>query len=263
MKTRVISLVASVAFITGLAVPPSVLASDSSDLTKALAGSTALQLPATAANLVTKAAAADKQAVAVAVVKASVGLNPAATVAIVSAVARDNPSTAPVAAVTAATLQFKQIGLIVKAAVTAAPSEAGNIVAALIKEFPKNYSVIAIAAAEAAPSAGRDILVVLADNVPALQPAIQGAIANFAANDSNIPVLAILSQINNQANSSAALETTQPLAALNPPMITATVTPLLAGPQLVAPFTPVTTINNITSTSTTPQTPSGRTYAEP
>ena len=260
-----ISLVTSVALIAGLAVPPAVLASSLADVTKSLAGSPALELPAKAANLVATASAADKQDVAVAAVKAAVGLNPASAVAIVSAVARDNPSTAPVAAVTAATLQHKQIGLITKAAVVAAPTEAGKIVAALIKEFPKDYSLIAVAAAEGAPLIGREILKAVADNVPALQPAIQGAIAKFAANDSNLPVLAILSQSNVQAAASAAPATPQAPATLTPVMITVD-TPLLATPTFGLPFTPVTTINNISPSQTTAQQPypsGSRPYGSP
>jgi hypothetical protein len=205
---------------------------------------------------VAAAPAADKQDVAVAAVKAAIGLNPASAVAIVSAVARDNPSTAPLAAVTAATLQYKQLGLIAQAAVAAAPSETGKIVAALIKEFPKDYSLIAAAASVGAPSAGREILKAVADNVPALQPAIQGAIAKFAANDINLPVLAILSQ-------SAAPATTQPTATLTPLMITVTEMPSLATPTLGVPFTPVTTINNIGPSSTATQTSGGRPYGSP
>ena len=254
MKTRMISLVTSVALIAGLAVVPAVLASSSADVAKALSGATALELPAKAASLVATAAAADKQDVAIAAVKAAIGLNPASAVAIVSAVSRDNPSTAPVAAVTAATLQHKQIGLIAEAAVAAAPSQAGKIVAALIKEFPKDYSLIAVAASEGAPAAGREILKAVADNVPALQPAIQGALAKFAANDSNIPVLAILSQSNNSTPSAAPV-------VLTPLMITVTETPSLAPPTFGVPFTPVTTINNIGTGVI--QTTGGRPYGAP
>jgi hypothetical protein len=170
-------------------------------------------------------------------------------------VARDNPSTAPVAAVTAATLQHKLLGLIANAAVAAAPSQAGKIVAALIKEFPKEYSLIAVAASEAAPSFGREILKAVADNVPALQPAIQGAIAMFAANDSNIPVLAILSQSNIPSTPSAA-----PVA-LTPLMITVSAPPSLAPPTFGVPFTPVTTINNNVTVQN--QAPGGRPYGAP
>ena len=94
---------------------------------------------------------------------------------------------APVVAVTAVTLQHKQIGLITKAATAAAPSEAAKIVAALLREFPKDYGVIAIAASEGAPSAGREILAVVAEYVPGVQALIQSAAGNVA-------VQAIISQ---------------------------------------------------------------------
>jgi hypothetical protein len=227
-------------------------------VTKALSGSSSLELPAKAASLVTQASAADKQDVAAAVVKAAVGLNPAAAVAVVSAGVRDNPSTAPAAVLAAVTLQHKQIGLVVKAAATAAPSEAGSIVAAMIKEFPKDYSVIAIAAAEGAPSAGREILTIVANDVPALQPSIQNAISGFAANDGNLPVLAILSQ----SSSPAPVSSVAPVM-LTTPMTTSAAEPMLAGPSFGAPFTPVTTINNIGLGSLQNQTSGGRAYASP
>jgi hypothetical protein len=209
MKTSIISMISGVALITGFALSPVALASDSTAVTKALAGSTAVELPAKAASLVANASGVNKQNVTVAVVKAAVGVNPSAAIAIVSAVAHENPATAPFAAVTAVTLQHQRIDKLTKAAAAAAPSEAAKIVAALIKEFPKDYGVIAVAAAEGAPSAGRDILAVVADYVPALQPAIQAVIAKFAAKDGNVPVQAILSQSYNQALTSGIAVTTQ------------------------------------------------------
>jgi hypothetical protein len=218
MKNKIISLFSGAALFAGLAVSPAALALDSADVSKALAGSTALELPAKAADLVAKAAAADKQEAAAAVVKAAVGVNPAAAAAIVSAVAREYPAAAPAAAVTATTLQHRQIGLITKAAAAAAPAEAARIVAALIKEFPQDFGTIAIAADEGAPSAGQEIRAVVADSVPALQPSsIHGATANFAADNGNVPVQAILSQSDSQALSSNAVVSTL-------------VTPMLLGP---------------------------------
>ena len=198
MKNIIIGVINSVALIAGMTVSPGALASNTADVNKVLAGSTALELPAKAADLVANAAVADKKDVTIAAVKAGVGVNPSAAVAIVSAVARKNPAMAPVAAVTAVTLQHKRIDLITKAAAVAAPSEAAKIVTALIKEFPNDYAVIAVAAAEGAPSAGREILAVVADYVPSLQPGIRRATAKFAANEGNVPVQAVLSQSYNQ-----------------------------------------------------------------
>ncbi|MGA2541428.1 MAG: hypothetical protein ABSG78_07670 [Verrucomicrobiota bacterium] len=245
MRNKVISLMSGLSLVAGLAVGPAVLASDSADVTKALAGSTALELPAKAANLVAKASAADKKNVAVAAVKAAVALNPSAATDIVSAVARENPAMAPVAAVTAATLQHKQIGLIAKAAAAAAPSEAGKIVAALIKEFPKDYGVIAIAAAEGAPSAGREILAVVAEYVPALQALIQGA----TANNGNVAVLAIISQAlaSGFAVSTTVPQPTQPAAPIIPSLSAPVITP--------APFVPLGTVITYTTTTLEPTGP--------
>jgi len=250
MKNKMFNWAAGVALIAGLAVSPSALASDSADFTKALSNSPLLERPAKAAGLVTQASAADKQSVAAAVVKAAVALNPSSASDIVSAVARDNPAVAPVAAVTAATLQPKRLGPIAKAAVAAAPSEAANIVAALIKAFPKDYSLIAVAAAEAAPSAGREILLAVADSVPSLQTFIQGAIAGFSANDANLPVQAILSQAL-AANPSAPLPT--PVISPNAPVLSG------PGTGVGAPFQPVGTPTVITAF--TPET--GKRYAAP
>src|ERR1035441_7746610 len=124
MKNKVISLMSGLAMVAGLAVGPAVLASNSADVTKALAGSTALELPAKAANLVAKASTADKKNVAVAAVKAAVALDPSAVTTILSAVARENPAMAPVAAVTAG------------AARALAPSAVTTMVSAVARENP-------------------------------------------------------------------------------------------------------------------------------
>jgi hypothetical protein len=246
MKNNVISLISGMSLVAGLVISPVALASNSADVTKALAGSTALELPAKTANLVAKASAADKQSVAVAAVKAAVALNPSATIAIVSAVARDNPAMAPVAAVTAVTLQHNQIGLITKAAVAAAPSEAAKIVAALIKEFPKDYGVVAIAAAEGAPSAGQEILAVVANYVPALQALIQGV----TANNGNVSVPAIISQ---------ALASDYPVSTTAVPQPTTPATPIvpsLSPPVITSsPFVPLGTVSTYTTTTLEPTGP--------
>jgi hypothetical protein len=207
MKNKIISALGGAACLAGLAASPAVLGSDSADVSKALAGATALELPAKASEIVAKTPPAAKQEAAAAVVKAAVGVNPAAAAAIVAAVSREDPAGAALAAVAAATLQRKEIGPIARAAAAAAPAEAARIVAALIKEFPQDYGTIAIAADEGAPQAGREILAVVAEFVPALQPSIRGAMANFAGDNSNVPVQAILTQSYNQALTSGAVAT--------------------------------------------------------
>jgi hypothetical protein len=257
MKTiKMIGLVNSAVLIAGLAISPAALASNSTDAAKALAGSTALELPAKAADLVAKASAADRQNVAAAAVKEAFELNPSATVAVVAAVARENPATAPVAAVTAVTLQHKRMDQITKAAVAAAPSQATKIVAALIKVFPREYGVIAVAAAQGAPSAGREILSVVAEYVPAMQTYIQSAIA--AANDGNLPIQAILTQSYNLAVSSGAV------VPAPTPTTSAGDTPSLSPTVISTPFTPPPNpIITIGPGQTTNQVPGGRKYSSP
>ena len=276
MTNKLNNLISSLALIAGLAVTPFLLASDTADVSKDLAGSTAQELPAKAAGLVAKASAADKQFLAAAVVKAAVGLNPSIVVAIVSSVARENPTTAPVAAVTAATLQHKRIGLIAKAAAVAAPSEAAKIVAALIKEFPRDYGIIALAAAEGAPKAGREILAAVADTVPSLQPYIQATMANFTAANGDVPIQAILSQSYNQAVASGVVMPPTLLSdsaakasaySQTTPIVSGVPTfspPILSPPVLGAPFTSTNGVINYTNGSgTVSNEAAGTRYATP
>jgi len=258
--TKMTSLVSSAVLIAGLAISPGATASNSADVAKALAGSTAFELPSKASGLVAKATSGDKQNVAAAAVKEAIGLNASASIAIVTTVVRENPSTAPVVAVTAATLQHKRIDQITRAAVSAAPSEVTRIVAAMIKTFPRDYGIIAVAAAEGAPSAGREILAVVAERIPALQTYIQNAVAGFADNQANLPIQAILTQSYNQAVSSSAggsvVSAPAPTASDSTPSISPTI--------INAPFTPPSgTITTIGPGQTTNQVAGGRKYSSP
>jgi hypothetical protein len=241
LNKQIISLIGRVALLGGLAVYPVAFASDSADVTKVLAGFSVLELPSKAADIVAKASSTNKEDLAAAVVKTALGINPSADLAIVSAVAGENPTVAPVVAVTAAALQHKRIGLIAKAVAAAAPSEAARIVAAMIKEFPQDYGVIATAAAEGAPSAGRKILTVVGDLVPALKTSIQTATANFTAN--NVPVQAILSQSYHKAMNSGVTVSIQVPPALSPSILGSPYAPpasniVTSGRNQVAPGTP-------------------------
>jgi hypothetical protein len=251
MKTKVQNLLSVLAVSGGLVAGQSALASQTPDFTKTLAGTSVMAMPAKAADLVSKSSTADKQNTAVAAVKAAIGLTPSAAAAIVSAVASENPTVAPAIAVAAATLQHKQLDLIAKAAVTAAPAQTTKIVAALIKQFPKDYNIIAVAAAAAAPSASREILAVVAEYVPSMQVAIQTAISGIAL-DGNVSVPAILSQ-----GASIAATPEAPQSLVN-------ATSSLSPPTLGLPFTTVpVTVKTETPSQTTPESPGGRTYASP
>ncbi|MDB6108791.1 MAG: hypothetical protein JWR69_541 [Pedosphaera sp.] len=214
-----------------------------------LASVSPIELPARAASLITAVSDKEKESTTISVVRAAVGLNPSAAPAIVGSVAHEVPTMAPLAAVTAASLQRKQIGRIAHSAAAGAPAQAGKIVAALIKEFPSYYAVVAVAASKGAPSAGKEILEVVASNVPALQASIQKAIAGFDSTAGIMPVEAILNQGAQQA------KLTGGAASLaggiqGPPTIGAPFTPL--------PVTPV----EINSGNTSPEQPGGR-YESP
>jgi hypothetical protein len=262
MRAKLLNLLGLLTVGGGLAAGQPLYAGEPADFTKTLAGTSIVEMPAKAADLVGKAAAADRQNTAIAVVKAAIGLNPSAAAVIVSAVARQNPSVAPVAAVTAATLQHKLIDRITKAVVAAAPAEAAKIVAALIKAFPKDYALIAVAATEAAPSAGREILAVVGDDFPALKTGIQAAIANFAAN-SNVPVQAILNQSYTQfsnAGVAAAGGGNQNITQTVPGAFSASLSPPVFGP----PFTPLPpTFIIYNPGELVPEKPGGRNYVSP
>jgi hypothetical protein len=251
MKTKIQNLLSILAVSGGLVASQSVMANQTPDFAKTLAGTSVVEMPAKAASLVGKSSA-DKQN-AVAVVKAAIGLTPSATPGIVSAIARENPTVAPAISVAAATLQHKQLDLIAKAAVAAAPAQAAKIVAALIKEFPKDYSVIAISAAEADPSAGREILAVVAEYVPSLQASIQIAIAGIDPSGV-VSVSAVLSA------SPVADATPAPQSISGP------AAPSLSLPTIGAPYANVpVTVVTVTPTQTKGEAPGSRpvTYPSP
>jgi len=248
MKNKIVSLISGLSLVGGLAVSPAVFASNTADVSKALVGASAVDLPGKAADLLAKAPAADKASVAVAAVKAAVKLNPAITAEIVSALVRVSPDNAPVVAVTAVTLQHKQIGMITKAATSAAPTEAVKIVAALLKEFPKDYGVIAIAASEGAPTASREILAVVAKAVPSMQAFVQSD-----ANSSDVAVLVSQSVAADPSANGATPQPSQPVA------------PLLSGPTITpGGFQPFFgTPTSITPAQLTTVPTGGRGYAGP
>src|ERR1700683_659239 len=101
MKNKTVSLISGLTLVMGSVA----FASNSADVTKALAGAPAKEVPAKVASLV----AAD-------------------------------PASAPVIAVTAAKMQHKQVALITKAAVGSDAVDVGKIVSAMIKAFPKQYA---------------------------------------------------------------------------------------------------------------------------
>jgi hypothetical protein len=127
--------------------------------------------------------------------------------------------------------------------------------------------------AEGAPKAGKQILAVVADSVPALQPYLQAVTAKYSANDGNVPVQAILSQSYDQALASGALvpaiagqpDRGQALAQTTPSSGGFSIfsSPIVSAPVVGPPFTSTNGATNFSSTIGTNEAPGGRTYAAP
>src|ERR1044071_3627297 len=109
------------------------------------------EVPATAAELVAKAPLRDRDVVATEVVKLVVKSHPTVSVAAVGLISSKCAAAASVAAAPAAEAQPQQVKLIVKAAASGAPSQAGAIVRAVCKVIPA-HTEVALAVAEGAPS---------------------------------------------------------------------------------------------------------------
>ena len=158
-----------------------------------LSGSTAMELPAQAAQLVSQADAKNLKTTTIAVVKAAVGLNPAAAAPIVGSIAHTRPVMAATAAATAVSLVPDQAVAIARAAAAAAPAKAGQIVEAVCRVLPAAYQKMADAVAEVAPDAGKEILTAIGTAIPSLKNPIAQVLA---VNKENVPsVSTVLEQV--------------------------------------------------------------------
>lgn len=111
----------------------------------------AAELAVKAAEMVKQADKKQKEATAVAAVRAAITRNPAIAVTVVSSVVKAAPATAPAVAAAAARLAPTQIEAIAVAAALAAPDKAEMIVAALAEVDPKSEQKIAAAIVPAVP----------------------------------------------------------------------------------------------------------------
>ena len=94
------------------------------------------EIPAKAAELVTKADKKDKQAVAVTAVRAAVLKHRAAAPLVISAISKAAPEIASAVAVAASELVNDQAPLIARAAAVSAPSKASEVIAAVSQAVP-------------------------------------------------------------------------------------------------------------------------------
>src|SRR5437773_4219560 len=124
-----------------------------SAINKTIKEAPAADLAVKAAEMVTQSAKKDKEAVAVAVVRAAITKKPASAVSVVSSVVKAAPSTAPAVAAAAAKLAPDQMEAIATAAALAAPELADKIVAAIGDVYPKDEERVAKAVMSAVPQA--------------------------------------------------------------------------------------------------------------
>lgn len=155
-------------------------------------GVPAPEIAAKAASLVSKASPAEQKQTTIDAVTAAIQVKTVSAPAVVGEIARSTPESAAVAAVTAAKLQPQQLGAITKAAVSAAPKQLKEIVAALCKEFPHKVHLIANAAAGAVHGKDKEILSGVAEGLPALKSSLERAVADAEAKGSTVSVPSII-----------------------------------------------------------------------
>ena len=124
-----------------------------SAINKTITEAPAADLPARAAEMVTQATKKEKEAVAVAVVRAAIAKKPASAVSVVSSVVKAAPSTAPAVAAAASKLAPDQVEAIATAAALAASEVADKIVAAIADVYPNLEERVAKAVMLAVPQA--------------------------------------------------------------------------------------------------------------
>lgn len=144
---------------------------EQTDVRKALQSVVLPEMPVKAAELVKKAPASQRLAVALAVTQQAIALNPSSTASVVSEVCKAEPSFAGEVAVIAASLQPKSLASITHAAIKGAPSKHKQIVIALSRANPMEFPKVAGAAQMALPAEQRiDVFHSLAEAFPGLKP---------------------------------------------------------------------------------------------
>src|SRR5262245_38135363 len=132
-KTTQFVLAALVAVLTCFTTSPAQALTENevSAIIKTIKEAPTADLPLKASEMVTQASKKEKEAVAVAVVRAAIAKKPASAVSVVSSVVKAAPSTAPAVAAAAAKLAPDQVEAIATAAALGASEIADQIVAAI------------------------------------------------------------------------------------------------------------------------------------
>jgi hypothetical protein len=139
--TTTAALLAAIATFT--VVPANALTSiQVQEIRKAVLSVPVPEMPAKAAELVTKAEKKDRQATAVTAVRAVVLKHRAAGPLVISAISKAAPELAPAVAVAAAEVATEQAPLIARAAAVSAPSQATEVIAAVSDVVPAQAGTI-------------------------------------------------------------------------------------------------------------------------
>jgi len=154
-KNKRFALAALLAGLTCFATSPAQALTEKqvSAINKTIKEAPAADLPAKAAEMVTQSSKKEKEAVAVAVVRAAIAKKPASAVSVVSSVIKAAPSTGPAVAAAAAKLAPDQVEAIATAAALAASEVADKIVAAIADVYPNLEERVAKAVMLAVPQA--------------------------------------------------------------------------------------------------------------
>jgi hypothetical protein len=128
------------------------------EIKQAVLGVPVPEMPAKAAELVSKAEKKDRQAVAVTAVRAIAQKHRAAAPLVISAVSKTAPELAPAIAVAASEVVNDQAGPIARAAAISAPTHASEVVAAVSQAVPSQATTVAstVAPVLSRPSASSD-----------------------------------------------------------------------------------------------------------
>ena len=233
------------------------------------------ELPTETARLV-----AQQQANAADAVSAAISLSGASPQLIVGSVAKASPKSAAAAAATAIAnepkltsnlqTQPKLTVAITRAAVSAAPSEIFDIVAASCQARPASFYTIGVAAAEAAPRATDKVIPAITSGVPALKPVIRRAQSDFKSANRSASLALVLKHAENllstiahdQNLSTEALLAQETEISLAQKLVAKADT-LPPPPVQRPPFVSGPTIGEIRPPDTTEVPPSGRNYSSP
>jgi len=112
------------------------------EIKKAVLGVPVPEMPAKAAELVTRAEKKDRQAVAVTAVRSIVLKHRAAAPLVISAISKAAPDLAPTVAAAASEVVTEQAPLIARAAAVSAPAQSAQIISAVSRAVPAQAATI-------------------------------------------------------------------------------------------------------------------------